>query len=143
MQPLEPAALHLDRDLKEFVSMLRPTIGDAVTLEAEPDLWPCMADRGFLELALLNLTLNARDAMPEGGDVLISLSNADLREGTQARQLGLTPGAYVMVSVSDTGQGIPLELQQSVFEPFFTIKDVGRGWDCRWSTASSPSWAGR
>ena len=129
MQPLEPSVLHLDRDLREFLSMLRPTIGDAVTvtMHAQPGLWPCMADRGLLELALLNLTLNARDAMPGGGDVTITLANADANEIEDAERLELAPGDYVMIAVSDAGKGIPPEIRQQVFEPFFTTKGVGQG----------------
>ncbi|WP_146177420.1 PAS domain S-box protein [Breoghania corrubedonensis] len=129
MQPLEPSTLNLDRDLKEFVSMLRPTIGDAVTvtMHAQPGLWPCMADRGLLELAILNLMLNARDAMPEGGEVMLTLANADVNDKGQAAEIGLEPGDYVMIAVSDSGKGIPAEMQPHVFEPFFTTKDVGRG----------------
>ena len=129
MQPLEPSALDLSRDLKEFVSMLRPTIGDAVTvtMHVQPGLWPCLADRGLLELALLNLMLNARDAMPAGGEVMLTLANADVNEKPSADRLGLEPGNYVMIAVSDSGKGIPPELQAHVFEPFFTTKDVGRG----------------
>ena len=129
MQPLEPSTLQLGRDLNEFVSMLRPSIGESTTVNvsAEPDLWPCTADRGLLELALLNLTLNARDAMPEGGEVTIALSNADLSDVREAERIGVEPGAYVEIAVSDKGKGIPEELQRQVFEPFFTTKDVGRG----------------
>ncbi|WP_321333531.1 PAS domain S-box protein [Breoghania sp.] len=129
MQPLEPQALALGQDLSEFVSMLRPTIGDAVTVkvEAMPDLWLCLADRGLLELALLNLTLNARDAMPDGGEVRITISNADLTKEAAAQRVGVSAGRYVMISVSDSGKGIAPELQHQVFEPFFTTKDIGRG----------------
>ncbi|WP_321345017.1 PAS domain S-box protein [Breoghania sp.] len=129
MQPLEPQALALGQDLTEFVSMLRPTIGDAVAVkvEAAPDLWLCMADRGLLELALLNLTLNARDAMPDGGEVKISISNADLTKESDAQLVGVEAGRYVMISVKDTGKGIAPEVQHQVFEPFFTTKDIGRG----------------
>lgn len=104
--------LLLDRSLRE---------GIALSLEIEPDLWPVEIDAGQLEVALLNIAVNARDAMPDGGSLTISVQNLpDLAEA------GLN-GDFVRVSATDTGQGIPTDQLASVFEPFFTTKGVGKG----------------
>src|SRR5262249_51970032 len=87
-------------------------------------LWPCHVDPAQLQTALLNLVLNAHDAMPDGGTLTIETRNVVLAEGAVA---GCMPGPYVIVSVTDTGNGMPPEVRDRAFEPFFTTKEVGKG----------------
>ena len=105
--------------------LLARTIGPSITIETEltSDLWPVETDRNQLEIAVLNLAINARDAMPNGGTLSISASNARPQELPQ----DLAEGDYVRIAVRDTGIGIPEELRAKVFEPFFTTKDIGKG----------------
>src|SRR6202007_128103 len=98
--------------------------GCEVKLRTDRELWLCHVDPALLEMALLNLALNARDAMPDGGVLKIETRNLVLDEGAAA---GCLPGSYVMVSVTDTGCGMPPEVRDRVFEPFFTTKEVGKG----------------
>jgi CheY-like chemotaxis protein len=105
--------------------MLGETID--LRLEIEPDLWNVRADPGQLENALFNLAINARDAMPGGGKLLISAHNTELDEGYATTQSEVRPGSYALILVTDTGPGIPPAILDQVFEPFFTTKDVGEG----------------
>ena len=110
--------------------MLRRTLGEQVELEAVlgGGLWSVEADPVQLENAILNLAVNARDAMPEGGKLTIETHNASLDDAyVAAVPEGLRAGQYVMIAVSDTGCGMDSETQQKVFEPFFTTKEVGKG----------------
>ena len=91
------------------------------------DLWPALADPSQLEDAILNLAVNARDAMPDGGQLVIETANAILDEQYAAQNVEVTPGEYVAVSITDSGSGMPPEVVERVFEPFFTTKEVGRG----------------
>ena len=105
--------------------LLLRTIGPSIEIvtELDDDLWPVITDQNQLEVALLNLAINARDAMPNGGRLIIAAQNAhpsDLPEDLQA-------GDFVRISVRDTGTGIPEALRTKVFEPFFTTKDLGKG----------------
>jgi PAS domain S-box-containing protein len=110
----------------EMQDLLNRTLGTEIRISHElaADLGTVMLDRDQLELAILNLCINARDAMPEGGTVAIATRPIDLR---RKNRLGLEPGRHVMVSVRDTGTGIPPDVLARVFEPFFTTKDVGQG----------------
>src|SRR5690606_38649645 len=92
-----------------------------------PALWQARIDPSQLENALLNLAINARDAMPQGGRLTVQTANVELDAASIGRDEDLRPGAYVMVAVSDTGTGMSRETQQRAFEPFFTTKDVGKG----------------
>jgi CheY-like chemotaxis protein len=107
--------------------LLRRTLGDHVSLTSslEPELWQTQVDASQLQNAIVNLAVNARDAMPNGGRLIIETRNAFLEAG----QLGadVAPGEYVHLSVSDTGTGMPAEVRERVFEPFFTTKEKGRG----------------
>jgi PAS domain S-box-containing protein len=109
--------------------MLERTLGEAVSVGAElaDHLWPVLADRSLLESALLNLTLNARDAMPRGGKISITTSNQFVDGRRLAGHPNAAPGEYVVLDVADTGSGIEPEVLERVFEPFFTTKDVGEG----------------
>jgi len=120
-------------DINELISgmseMLQRTLGENVKVIVSPEagLWPVKADWNLLENALLNLAVNARDAMPEGGRLTIETGNVTLGVSYRARHDYVKPGDYVMVSVSDTGQGMSSEIKQHIFEPFFTTKEEGKG----------------
>ncbi len=105
------------------------TVGESIKIETvlAAGLWPAYADPSHLDNAIVNLVVNARDAMPDGGRVTIETANASLDEAYVAQFGDVAPGQYVLVSVSDTGPGIPPEVLARVFEPFFTTKDVGKG----------------
>ncbi len=128
-QALRPQTVDLDACVTGMTGMLRRTLGE--TIEIEPiiasGLWTCEVDPGQLENALLNLAVNARDAMPKGGRLTIETANIELDDDYAAAQGDVTPGHYVRLSVTDTGTGIPSENIEHVFEPFFTTKGVGKG----------------
>ena len=129
-QPLAPKVLDINAVLAGIGDLLHRTLGEAVALEtvSGAGLWRAMADPAELENALINLAVNARDAMPQGGRLTIETGNASLDERYVA---GLTepvsPGQYVLVAVSDTGHGMDQGTLDKVFEPFFTTKEVGKG----------------
>lgn len=127
-QTLSPRPTSVNRLLDEFVELVRRTVGPAISVNvsADPELWLTLVDANQLENALLNLCINARDAMPHGGKLTISTDNIQLDED-QARERGLNPGDYVAVTVSDTGVGIASDDLERVFEPFFTTKPTGQG----------------
>jgi CheY-like chemotaxis protein len=108
--------------------LLHRLIGDNIRIatSSDPELAPVKCDVAQIEQVLMNLAVNARDAMPDGGTLTIETTNIELTAGP-ARGLGLEAGAYVTLSVSDTGHGIPDEIRPQIFEPFFTTKEVGRG----------------
>nr|MBA3520854.1 response regulator [Hyphomicrobiales bacterium] len=109
--------------------MLRRTLGEGVNLETvlESGLWPALTDANQLESALLNLTINARDAMPKGGQLTIETANTHLDEAYALLTEDVSPGDYVVICVSDTGSGMPAEVIAKAFDPFFTTKPVGQG----------------
>ena len=126
LQRLEPAPLDVNALVAGMADMITRTLGEAIGVETAlaDGLWPTFADRNQLESALLNLVVNSRDAMPDGGRLMIETANVEFSE-TLGEEIA--PGQYVMISVSDTGCGIAKELLGKVFEPFFTTKDVGMG----------------
>jgi two-component system, cell cycle sensor histidine kinase and response regulator CckA len=130
-QMLQPRVLDVNHVLTELHPMLLRLLGEdkRLTTRLEPRLWPVHADRGQLEQVVINLALNARDAMPQGGRVSIESANVVLDEEYALRHPGvaIAGGAYVRLVVSDTGSGIPREMQDRIFEPFFTTKPVGQG----------------
>ena len=128
-QLLSPQLLDLNGTVRETAKMLRRLIGEHITLATslEPGLWPVHADEGQLEQVLLNLTLNARDAMPGGGRLGIETGNVTMDEPYAAEFAPVPPGAYVYLAVSDTGIGMDSKTRARVFEPFFTTKRVGEG----------------
>ncbi|MDF8332904.1 ATP-binding protein [Novosphingobium cyanobacteriorum] len=127
-QTLSPRSLRINTLLPEFADLVRRTVGPsvAVQLHLADDLWPTLVDANQLENALLNLCINARDAMPSGGTIAIATLNLPLDE-EQALARGLDAGDYVAITVSDTGVGIPQDDLERVFEPFFTTKPLGSG----------------
>ena len=128
-QRLAPAAIQVDELIAGMASMLRRTLGETIqiTVVATADLPRALADPAQLEAALLNLAVNARDAMPHGGKLTIETASAILDQHYAAREADVTPGRYVMLAVSDTGCGMTPEVQRRAFEPFFTTKEVGKG----------------
>jgi len=123
-QPLAPKLTYLPPVLDSMAQLLRRTLGEAITLElrVSDDLWPLLIDVSQLESALLNLSVNARDAMRGGGRLVIEATNAEIDENAFDRNVEATPGDYVAIAVSDTGAGISPEVLARVFEPFFTTK---------------------
>lgn len=128
-QALEPARIDLNRLVSDMLDMLRRSLGAEISIETvlSAGLWPTFADAHQVENALLNLALNARAAMPNGGCLTIETANTYL-DDAYARQFGdVDPGQYVLLSVTDTGTGIPKDILDRVFEPFFTTKAEGEG----------------
>jgi PAS domain S-box-containing protein len=125
-QKLEPAAVEISRLSATVTDLLAHTLGGLVELDwaMEESLWCAYADEAQLELALMNLIINARDAMPDGGTIKVSAANRELRT---TGDFGLPPGDYVVLAVTDTGCGIAPEMLEQVMEPFFTTKEVGKG----------------
>jgi CheY-like chemotaxis protein len=119
----------VSRLIQGLEDMLRRTLGEAVELrvEAPAGLWTAMIDPHQFENALVNLAVNARDGMADGGTLVIETANVTLDETYAAQQDEVTPGDYVLVAVSDTGAGMAPEILGKVFEPFFTTKDIGKG----------------
>lgn len=128
-QVVEMSVLNINTVLTATVTMLRRLIGEDVQLEfvAEPKLKHVRADRSQLEQILINLAVNARDAMPTGGKLTIETTNAELDETHTQTYVGLHPGPYVVLAVSDTGCGMDAATQSRIFEPFFTTKELGKG----------------
>jgi signal transduction histidine kinase/CheY-like chemotaxis protein len=128
LQVLQPKVLDLNTIVADFDRMLRRVVGERikVAIDCEPALWQVKADPGEIGRAILNLALNARDAMPEGGTLTIGTVNVTLTEADVTNG-ELAPGRYVMMVVHDTGLGIDAEVQAHIFEPFFTTKGVGKG----------------
>ncbi len=128
-QPLAPIAADPNKLVGGMSELLRRTIGEQLRMETvlAGGVWRIHADVSQLENAILNLCVNARDAMPEGGKLTIETSNAFLDEVYASQHPEVAAGQYVLVSVSDTGSGMPPDIVQRAFDPFFTTKDVGRG----------------
>ncbi|MGA0601570.1 CHASE3 domain-containing protein [Caulobacter sp. KR2-114] len=128
-QPLEPQVINLSRLFGDMSDLLRRTLGESVEIETvvAGGLWNTVADPAQVESAILNLAINARDAMPDGGRLTIEITNATLDDAYVRDIDDLSPGQYVLIAVSDTGQGMPAEVRARVFEPFFTTKTDGKG----------------
>jgi len=128
-QPLQPKPLDLNHLVRDMTDLLHRSLGEQVELEGvlAPRLWTIEVDQNQLEAAILNLAVNARDAMPDGGKLTIETANTALDETYAALDAEVVPGQYVMVSVSDTGAGMSKDTLGRAFEPFFTTKEVGRG----------------
>ncbi|WP_309084463.1 ATP-binding protein [Chelativorans sp.] len=128
-QPLDPKPLDLNLMVRDMTELLHRTLGETIELEGvlAPRLWTVEVDQNQLESAIINLAVNARDAMPEGGKLTIETANTALDESYSATDAEVIPGQYVMVAVSDTGIGMSKATLARAFEPFFTSKDAGRG----------------
>jgi signal transduction histidine kinase/CheY-like chemotaxis protein len=128
-QPLQPRSIDVNTLVVDVARLLRPTLGEQIEIESmlAYDSAPALIDPSQLSTAILNLALNARDAMPDGGKLTLETKNVVLDQNYAAMNNEVTPGNYVMIAVSDTGEGIPARLLDKVFEPFFTTKEVGKG----------------
>ncbi len=128
-QPLQPREVDVNALVVEAAKLLHPTLGEQVTIlpQLTADAWPALVDPSQLTTAILNLALNARDAMPDGGKLVLETRNVFLDDGYASMNAEVTPGSYVMIAVSDTGMGIPPDMLDRVFDPFFTTKEVGKG----------------
>ncbi|HYW62360.1 MAG TPA: PAS domain-containing protein [Bradyrhizobium sp.] len=127
-QPLIPKPVDANHLIVSLEDLLRRTIGEAIDLEiaAASELWCTLCDPNQLESALLNLAINARDAMPEGGKLTITTANASIA-GSDAAAPALLPGDYIRIDVADTGTGMSAEVAARAFDPFFTTKPIGQG----------------
>ena len=128
-QLVAPSTFSLEEMVETMVPMLRRLLGERITIFCRSDATAPLvrADRGQVEQVLLNLAVNARDAMPEGGRLAIEVANVTLDDSYAATRPEVAPGAYVMLVVSDTGQGMSDEVQAHIFEPFYTTKPTGEG----------------
>ncbi len=128
-QALAPKTVALNEVLPKMTSLFNRTLGEdiEITIDLDEPLWPITVDPGQLENAVLNLVINARDAMPDGGTLTIETSNVTLDSSHFEKKPDLLPGDYVLLSVSDTGTGIAPDVLKQVYDPFFTTKDVGKG----------------
>ncbi|NJN94422.1 MAG: hybrid sensor histidine kinase/response regulator [Anaerolineales bacterium] len=128
-QVLQPKVMNLNETVARTEKMLRRLIGEDIDLitQFRPDLGEVKADPGQIEQIILNLGVNARDAMPRGGKLIIETANVELDESYTGQHVEMEPGPYVMLVVSDTGVGMDAATKARIFEPFFTTKDEGQG----------------
>jgi PAS domain S-box-containing protein len=128
-QVLQPQILDLNSLLRNADQMLRRVIGEDIELitHLPPGLGRVKADRGQIEQVIMNLAVNARDAMPQGGRLMLEAANVELDSGYARSHEGVLPGPYVMIAMSDTGTGMDAETRAHIFEPFFTTKEHGKG----------------
>jgi nitrogen-specific signal transduction histidine kinase/CheY-like chemotaxis protein len=128
-QIVQPCLVNLNSIVRDTETLLRRLIGEDIVVRAvlDSELPPVRIDRGQIEQVIVNLAVNARDAMPSGGHLTIETANVDLDQPYVRGHLTVSPGRYVMLAVSDTGQGMDLETQSHIFEPFFTTKGPGKG----------------
>jgi PAS domain S-box-containing protein len=128
-RPLDAVLVDLNEHVLGMMDLLRRTIGETISLSASlaPNLWVVRSDLSEIESAVLNLAINARDAMPSGGRLILETRNVELDAGDLVGEVGVMPGRYVRLSVSDTGTGMAPEVLARAFEPFFTTKQAGKG----------------
>jgi PAS domain S-box-containing protein len=128
-QSLQPKVINLGERLVQISTLLRRTLGEQIAVEIRPaaDLWPVIADSSQIDNVIVNLAINARDAMPKGGTITIDVTNVRLDEDYAARHVAAIFGDYVLLAVSDTGAGMSPNVLERVFEPFFTTKEIGKG----------------
>jgi len=128
-QPLHPSVVDVAQLLERSDSLLQRAAGDGIVLErtTEPDLWPTLVDPNQLEHVLLNLVINARDAMDGSGRIALRLANLTVDAGASPLEGEPAPGDYVVISIADEGHGMPPEVMEHAFEPFFTTKPEGKG----------------
>jgi signal transduction histidine kinase len=123
-QALAPVRMDLNQVVRSIIDLLRATLGGGIKVvtQLSSNLWPALIDPAQIEHVILNLAINARDAMPDGGTLTITTANATLGHSEE-----LAPGDYVVIAVSDTGTGMTEEILRNAFEPFFTTKQPGQG----------------
>jgi signal transduction histidine kinase/CheY-like chemotaxis protein len=128
-KPLEPAVLDVNEVVLGMSDLLQRTLGERINVRTvlDPGAWNIETDPSELEATILNLAVNARDAMPDGGELVIETANVELEYAYAAANAEVTPGPHVMVAVADTGTGMTADVLKKVFEPFFTTKPDGRG----------------
>jgi two-component system, cell cycle sensor histidine kinase and response regulator CckA len=128
-QTLRPQVLDLGDALSDLTMLLRRLIGEKVKLDLvhSRDLWPVKVDVSQFEQVIVNLAVNARDAMPDGGKLTVRTANVTTEEAARLPYKGMPPADYVSIEVADTGTGIPPEIVDKIFEPFFSTKEVGKG----------------
>ncbi|MGY4505462.1 PAS domain S-box-containing protein [Bradyrhizobium sp. GM24.11] len=128
-QPLQPRDVEINAAIVDIAKLLRPTLGEQIQIETVLEQGPMTShiDPSRLTNAVLNMAINARDAMPNGGKLLLETHRVVLDEAYAQANAEVRPGPYVMLAVSDTGTGMPLSVQDKAFEPFFTTKEVGKG----------------
>jgi PAS domain S-box-containing protein len=128
-QPLDPKPLDVNRFVTNIVEFIQRTLGEGVKVEAvgAAGLWPIEVDQAQLETAIVNLAINARDAMPDGGQLTIEATNTFIDGDYARKNPEISPGQYVAICVTDTGQGMTEEVASRAFEPFFTTKEIGQG----------------
>jgi signal transduction histidine kinase len=128
-QPLHPSVVNLAQLIERMDTLLHRAAGDSVAIRMAipPDLWNVLVDPNQLENVLLNLVINARDAMTGAGNVTIALSNVTIAPADELAYPGIRPGEFVTIAVSDTGTGMPPDVMERAFEPFFTTKPEGQG----------------
>jgi two-component system cell cycle sensor histidine kinase/response regulator CckA len=128
-QTLRPQVLHLGDSLSDLTMLLRRLIGEKVKLDLVHgrDLWPVKVDVSQFEQVIVNLAVNARDAMPDGGRLTLRTANVPAQEAERLAYKGMPAADYVRIEVTDTGTGIPPEIVDKIFEPFFSTKEVGKG----------------
>jgi PAS domain S-box-containing protein len=126
---MQACELDLNQSINDMTKLLRRTLGENIQLQFKFAMQPLFvqADAGMMDQVLMNLAVNARDAMPKGGKIVIETSAVEFDESIRAQSAHACPGSFVCLSVSDTGTGIPPEILPKIFEPFFTTKDVGKG----------------
>lgn len=128
-QTLRPVSTNVNRLIPDITELIRRTLGDDIEIECvlSGGLWNAMVDQNQLENALINLAINARDAMPTGGKLTIETSNARLDHSYAEANSEVAPGQYVLIAMTDTGTGMTQEVQEHAFEPFYSTKEVGKG----------------
>jgi two-component system cell cycle sensor histidine kinase/response regulator CckA len=128
-QFLQPRRIDLNAHISHSTNLLEGVVGEniAITIRAAPDLHVTMADAGQIDQVIMNLCLNARDAMPNGGQLILSTANVEIEEEYSSRVGNAPPGSYVLLSVSDTGNGIGAEMIEQIFEPFFPTRETDSG----------------
>jgi len=126
---LQPVATDLNRLVRDFVQLIGPVLGGDITVQTDltTAALPVLADASAVEQVLMNLSVNARDAMPDGGTLTFETAAVGLSAGAAECRPSMPPGDYVRVSVTDTGQGMGPDVIAHLFEPFYSTKEVGRG----------------
>ncbi|ASJ71899.1 ATP-binding protein [Granulosicoccus antarcticus] len=128
-QPMMPVVLDVGKLVRDSTLLIRTSVGESIDLEIISDagLWRAITDQAQLEAVLLNLVVNARDAMPDGGSLIIECSNARLDTNYARANMEVAPGNYVCISVTDSGHGMSEDVIKQCIEPFFTTKAIGQG----------------